>query len=110
MSNEQELRDRIDELEQKLKHMDEIDTVDKEQTWVEILIIVWLVVLSGLVFFKERGGDPHQQAIQSIENRLLLIENLSGTRTMTGKDTQNRLHRLEERTKLLWENQRELRK
>ena len=74
MSEEQKLRDKIDELEQKLKHMDEIDTVDKEQTWVEILVIVWLVVLSGLVFFKERGGDPHQQAIQSLEQRIIQLE------------------------------------
>lgn len=78
MSDEQQLRDRIDELEQKLKHMDEIDVVDKEQTWVEILIVVWLVVLSGLVFFKERGGDPHQQAIQQLQNRTLNVENRLG--------------------------------
>ena len=74
MSDEQQLRDRIDELEQKLKHMDEIDVVDKEQTWVEILIVVWLVVLSGLVFFKERGGDPHQQAIQKLEERVKWLD------------------------------------
>lgn len=74
MSNEQDLKDRIDELEQKLKHMDEIDTVDKEQTWVEILVIVWLVVLSGLVFFKDRSGDPHQQAIQKLEERVKWLD------------------------------------
>lgn len=74
MSDDQKLLERIDDIDAKLKHMDEIDLVDKEQTWIEILVIVWLLVLSGLVFFKERGGDPHQQAIQSLEQRIILLE------------------------------------